>query len=73
MGIPKKITKVRFKENEERKVEMCHNILHQVRPTQDEIKEYDPGDATIMARLIGDLNNAITRKGMSFAQQYLLR
>ena len=72
-GMPKRIRKVRFKEDEERRLEISHNILHQAKPTQDEIKEHDPGDAIVMARLIGDLNSAITRKGLSFAQQYLLK
>ena len=69
----KRVKRVHFKEDEERKMELSHNILHQVNPTQEQMKEYEVEDAIVIARLIGDLNSTMSIKGLSFAQQYLLK
>ena len=53
-------------------LEYCHNIIVQTNPDPTRVKEYDPTDAMIMARLIDDFNNQVQRAGASFSETLLL-
>jgi hypothetical protein len=64
---------VSFLEDKIKKMEVCHNIIHQTRASKSEILEYEPDDTMIMARLISDLQNQVKTKKKSFAQQYILQ
>ena len=65
--------KINFKEDEIKKKEMSHNIIHQVKPPQECILEYDMAESMVITRLIGDLRHNIATKGASFAQQFILQ
>jgi hypothetical protein len=47
--------------------------LPKTKPDASQIREYDSSDTMLMTRLIDDLNNKITTKGVSFAQLYLIQ
>ena len=63
-------TKVTFKNEPDKQLEYCHNLIAQTKPRKK--KEYEPSEAMLMARLINEMNTKIIEKGISFAQQYLL-
>ena len=52
---------------------MSHNIIYQTKPSDKKILEYEPDDSMIIIRLIGDLQNQLKTREMSFAQQYILQ
>jgi hypothetical protein len=54
-------------------LEQCHNIVHQVKPSDDEVMYYEDQEAMIICRLISDLNHQVATRGKSFAQQYILQ
>jgi hypothetical protein len=52
-------------------LECCHDLIAKTRPKKDD--DDDSEDATLMARLISDLNTKITKEGaLSLAKQCLL-
>ena len=64
--------KVNFESDPDVQLEYRHNLFQQTKPNASQSKEYSPSDAMLVARLINNLNNKVTREGTSFAQQYLL-
>ena len=64
---------VRIMEDEVRKLEVSHNIVHQVQFEDGQVWEYDIEDTMLITRLIGDLQNQVTIHKDSFAQQYILQ
>ena len=65
--------KINFQEDKIKKKEMSHNIIHQVKPPEECILEYDMAESMVITRLIGDLRHNIATKGASFAQQFILQ
>ena len=64
--------KVTFDGDADMQLEYCHNLVIQSEPNEDQMKEYSPSEAMLMARLMNDINSRVVREGASFAQQYLL-
>jgi Reverse transcriptase (RNA-dependent DNA polymerase) len=65
--------KVRILEDELKVQELCHNVVHQVKPSKDELTLYETEEAKVICRLIGDLCHQVKTKGVSFAQQFILQ
>ena len=59
---------VRIMEDEVRKLEVSHNIVHQVQFEDGQVWEYDIEDTVLITRLIGDLQNQVMICKDSFAQ-----
>ena len=55
-----------------REIEYCHNLIAQVHPNPNEDVEYKNTHAMLIARCMDDINNRVTTRGASFAQQFLL-
>ena len=53
-------------------IEYCHNLIAQVHPNPNEDVEYKNTHAMLIARCMDDINNMVTTRGASFAQQFLL-
>ena len=53
-------------------IEYCHNLIAQVHPNPNEDVEYKNTHAMLIARCMDDINNSVTTRGVSFAQQFLL-
>ena len=64
-----------FEDELQNELEFYHNIITQDGDNLDTI-EYNPDLAMVMAQMIVDINNSVTRKGSAFAevfaQQYML-
>ena len=74
-GSKKTKKNVSFGDTEARKLEQCHNII--VDDTKNiETFEYEEEMASVIGKLIADINGGVTRRGLEFvqvfAQQYLL-
>jgi hypothetical protein len=70
----KKTTKkVIFAEDELRQLEYCHNLVSQVKPTEEQTIEYGSNQAMLIARFIHDITRNVNEHGASFAQQYILQ
>ena len=66
--------KVSFVEQEEKaNLEKSHNLATQVSPNPSEDVEYKTELALLIARVMGDINEQVTIKGATFAQQYMLK
>ena len=55
-----------------REIEYCHNLIAQVHHNPNEDVEYKNTHAMLIARCMDDINNRVTTRGASFAQQFLL-
>ena len=55
-----------------REIEYCHNLIAQVHPIPNVDVEYKNAHAMLIARCMDDINNRVTTRGASFAQQFLL-
>ena len=53
-------------------IEYCHNLIAQVHPNPNKDVEYKNTHAMLIARCMDDINNRVTTRGASFAQQFLL-
>jgi hypothetical protein len=70
----KKTTKkVAFAEDELKQLEYCHNLVSQVKPTEEQSIKYGSNQATLIARFIQDITRNVNKHGASFAQQYMLQ
>ena len=65
--------RVKFEDDDQYILEMCHNLIAQVSPNPDEDVEYNPQLAMIIARVMSDINGKATTQGASFGQQYILQ
>jgi hypothetical protein len=66
----KKTTKkVVFAEDELKQLEYCHNLVSQVKPTEEQTIEYGSNQAMLIARFIQDITRNVSERGASFAQQ----
>ena len=52
--------------------EYCHNLIAHVHPNPNKDVEYKNTHAMLIARCMDDINNRVTTRGASFAQQFLL-
>ena len=59
--------------DEMRELQVCHNLIAQVRPNPEEDVKYGTNHAMLIARTIDELSTRVTIEGASFAQQYMLR
>jgi hypothetical protein len=69
----KTIKKVVFAEDELKQLEYCHNLVSQVKPTEEQTIEYGSNQAMLIARFIQDITRNVNKHGASFAQQYILQ
>jgi hypothetical protein len=70
----KKTTKkVVFAEDELKQLEYCHNLVLQVKPTEEQTIEYGSNQEMLIARFIQDITRNVNEHGASFAQQYILQ
>jgi two-component sensor histidine kinase len=69
----KTIKKVVFAEDELKQLEYCHNLVLQVKPTEEQTIEYGSNQAMLTARFIQDITRNVIKHGASFAQQYILQ
>ena len=53
-------------------IEYCHNLIAQVHPGPNVDVEYKNTHAMLIARCMDDINNRVTTRGASSAQQFLL-
>ena len=71
--LKKRDKKVQFLQDRLITLEQCHNIVHQVKPSEDEVFYYQEEEAMIICRLIDDLNHQVATRGKSFVQQFILQ
>ena len=64
--------KVRFTDDDQHILEMCHNLIAQVSPNPKDDAEYTPAMATVIARVMCELNAKGTAEGICLGQQYML-
>jgi hypothetical protein len=69
----KTIKKVVFAKDELKQLECCHNLVSQVKPTEEQTIEYGSNQAMLVARFIQDITRNVSEHGASFAQQYTLQ
>jgi hypothetical protein len=69
----KTIKKVVFAEDELKQLEYCHNLVSQVKPTEEQTIEYGSNQAMLITRFIQDIIRNVNKHGASFAQQYILQ
>jgi hypothetical protein len=55
------------------RLEYVHNLVAQVRPSPDDNLEYLPSEAMLIARVMTDIQEKMTKHGASFAQQYIMQ
>jgi hypothetical protein len=65
--------KVVFAEDKLKQLEYCHNLMSQVKPTEEQTIEYGLNKAMLIARFIQDITRNVSEHGASFAQQYILQ
>jgi hypothetical protein len=54
-------------------LEYVHNLIAQAHPKPEDVDEYPPEMALLIARLIMEMRHKVEEKGASFAQQYILQ
>jgi hypothetical protein len=70
----KKTTKkVVFAEDELKQLEYCHDLVSQVKPSEEQTIEYGSNQAMLIARFIQDITRNVNEHGASFTQQYILQ
>jgi hypothetical protein len=68
----KKTTKkVAFAEDKLKQLEYCHNLVSQVKPSEEQTIDYGSNQAMLIARFIQDITRNVNELGASFAQQYI--
>jgi hypothetical protein len=65
--------KVVFAEDKLKQLEYCHNLVSQVKPTEEQTIKYGSNQAMLIARFIQDITRNVSERGASFAQQYILQ
>jgi Reverse transcriptase (RNA-dependent DNA polymerase) len=55
-----------------RKLEYCHNLTAQVHPNPRQDREYDSSLALVIARIIDDISKKVSMFGAQFGQQHML-
>jgi hypothetical protein len=65
--------KVVFAKDELKQLEYCHNLVSQVKPTEEQTIDYGSNQAILIARFIQDITRNVSEHGASFAQQYILQ
>jgi hypothetical protein len=65
--------KVVFTEDELKQLEYCHDLVSQVKPSEEQTIEYGSNQAMLIARFIQDITRNVNEHGASFAQQYILQ
>jgi hypothetical protein len=68
-NIKKTKKKVVFAEDKLKPLEYCHNLVSQVKPTEEQTIEYGLNQAMLIARFIQDITRNVNKYGASFAQQ----
>jgi hypothetical protein len=70
----KKTTKkVAFAEDELKQMEYCHNLVSQVKPSEEQTIIYGSNQVMLIARFIQDITRNVNEHGASFIQQYILQ
>jgi hypothetical protein len=69
----KTIKKVVFAEDKLKQLEYCHNLVLQVKPTEEQTIEYGSSQGMLIARFIQDITRNVNEHGASFAQQYIVQ
>jgi hypothetical protein len=62
-----------FAEDTLKQLEYCHNLVSQVKPTEEQTIEYGSNQVMLIARFIQDITRNVSERGASFAQQYILQ
>jgi hypothetical protein len=56
-----------------KQLEYCHNLVSQVKPSEEQTIEYGSNQVMLIARFIQDITRNANEHGASFAQQYILQ